>query len=812
MKLSKWISTFLAVSIGLAALPVFPVHGAETDGMIDSGINYTEATETINNPGAGYTSTLWMSCKPGDTKVYNPTGNLVLIFADIGGFSSGANGTKDEDGNMTGGVDYDLDETFFTNFRKTLENCRRNGCTVAMRFRYDSNGLSNPEPATFEQMERHIRQIQEDGFLEDYKDIIAFVESGFVGTWGEQWGGKYCSFEDKAKVLDLLLDVVPDDIPVTVRTPKTFATWAGIEESQLGEYVVEPGSRASRVGLYNDGYMGSDSDLGTYHDRKRDLTWLRGQTTTSYYGGEFSGNLTFAQKYDTYLPENAVPEMYYTHLSYINANIYQLYKNYTFGAEYDVDGVDNSAYYGETVFQFMRDHLGYRFVLRDSDLSQTVEQDGVLRLSAKIENTGFANPIMHQKAELILEKDGNYVKTPVDLNTQEWYSCTTVSPSLEMKLPGNLEPGDWNVYLKFSVGDNTMEQMSMRSVRFANHDIWNSALGANYMGKFTVTQNADAEKCSDDSFYQQNAADDFQKSDGTLYTTNRIAVTDGASSNAWEQSEDTLQAEKDGNALYVTNDDQYLYVMAEINHNAASPVYNLVIRNQDTGNRYWLYYQNNGFIYFNSGVPYGCVQKHTGNLVEFRIPFGDVMGLETGTTLAEVSVSIQDEADSWKGVGSISANGYQITDDFNVYTASRALVMKQKQEKTLTAYTSGSDLSYQWMKDDQLIEGAVTASYTLTPESEADCGTYSVKITTKYGTEKIVPVAELTQVLSELQTGDINQDGTCNLADLVLLQEYLLNISTLTPEQGALADCTKDQMLDGMDLAVLRQMVLQGNA
>ena len=160
----------------------------------------------------------------------------------------------------------------------------------------------------------------------------------------------------------------------------------------------------------------------------------------------------------------------------------------------------------------------------------------------------------------------------------------------------------------------------------------------------------------------------------------------------------------------------------------------------------------------------------------------------------------------------MSANGYQITDDFNVYTASRALVMKQKQAKTLTAYTSGSDLSYQWMKDDQPIEGAVTASYTLTPESEADCGTYSVKITTKNGTEKIVPVAELTQVLSELQTGDINQDGTCNLADLVLLQEYLLNISTLTPEQGALADCTKDQMLDGMDLAVLRQMVLQGNA
>ena len=62
----------------------------------------------------------------------------------------------------------------------------------------------------------------------------------------------YCSLEDKAKLLDLLLDVVPDPIPVTVRTPNIFAKWAGIEESELGEYVLEPNSKASRVGLYND--------------------------------------------------------------------------------------------------------------------------------------------------------------------------------------------------------------------------------------------------------------------------------------------------------------------------------------------------------------------------------------------------------------------------------------------------------------------------------------------------------------------------------------------------------------------------------
>ena len=152
MKKSKLLSviTFLAICIGM--LYAVPLAQAEDQTMKDSGINYEEITETINNPGAGYTSTLWYRCKPGNTPVYNPTGNLVLMFIDIGGFSSGINGTEDSDGNYTEGTDYELDDVFFTNVRATFENCRKNGCTIAVRFRYDANGKSNPEPQTFEKV------------------------------------------------------------------------------------------------------------------------------------------------------------------------------------------------------------------------------------------------------------------------------------------------------------------------------------------------------------------------------------------------------------------------------------------------------------------------------------------------------------------------------------------------------------------------------------------------------------------------------------------------------------------------------------
>lgn len=91
MKFTKIIAAALALLCGSAMLPKATVGAEEV--LLDSGIDYTESTETLGNPGAGYSSGVAVNCKPNDTKVYNPTASLVVLFVDIGGFSSGANGT-----------------------------------------------------------------------------------------------------------------------------------------------------------------------------------------------------------------------------------------------------------------------------------------------------------------------------------------------------------------------------------------------------------------------------------------------------------------------------------------------------------------------------------------------------------------------------------------------------------------------------------------------------------------------------------------------------------------------------------------------
>ena len=140
----------IAACIALTAALLPCTASADTQPLDDSGLDYSEYVGTVNNPAAGYTNTIWAVCKPDSTPVYSPTAKLVLFFIDIGAFSSGMNGTKNSDGTYTAGEDIPLDETFFDSWRQTFENCRKNGCTVEVRFRYDANGSGNPEPASFD--------------------------------------------------------------------------------------------------------------------------------------------------------------------------------------------------------------------------------------------------------------------------------------------------------------------------------------------------------------------------------------------------------------------------------------------------------------------------------------------------------------------------------------------------------------------------------------------------------------------------------------------------------------------------------------
>ena len=87
------------------------MNSKDLNPYLNFKINYTESTETIQNPGMGYTTSYWLKVKRNTITPTNIIGSLVLIFIDIGEYSSGINEEK---------IDYDLDSTFFETLKKSF--------------------------------------------------------------------------------------------------------------------------------------------------------------------------------------------------------------------------------------------------------------------------------------------------------------------------------------------------------------------------------------------------------------------------------------------------------------------------------------------------------------------------------------------------------------------------------------------------------------------------------------------------------------------------------------------------------------------
>ena len=156
-------------------------------------------------------------------------------------------------------------------------------------------------------------------------------------------------------------------------------------------------------------------------------------------------------------------------------------------------------YDGRTGLEYFRDRLGYRLVLREAKASEWVEQNGTLRFEGKIQNVGFGNVVNRKNVSVILKpKTGSdFYITLTDLDARDWLTdeggngrpdntaaWRDLNFSINMGAFGSVPAGDYDIYLK--INDPKETTTNKRCIQFANHDIWNTFLGANLIGSTTV--------------------------------------------------------------------------------------------------------------------------------------------------------------------------------------------------------------------------------------------------------------------------------------------------------------------------------------
>jgi hypothetical protein len=404
-----------AIAVALLQAPVLAA------GLVKQSVDTTDAMATLGNYDRGFYTPQVLHLKPsGGKPIENPSSKLLHLRAEISEFSSNAwlgidttGGKKD----TTWGKNQDLTEDALNVLQTTFDNIRENKGFVIVRICYDPwyNGRSNVTP-DHELVLKHVKQLAP--VLSKNTDVIVALEMGMHGAYGEMHSDTSITYDRVAEAVNLMLRNTPPELKILTRTGNYSAKVLGfdnwgvdfhIDGEKFAEIAKAKGDTMYRVGMFNDGYLGTQYDYGTWGAdcntsicREEGVAWLEKYGINTPYGGEA---LTTAKDYQVInTPEFLSYEGFRTHTSYLNIqwnnNLIDSWKKTLFNIkdfDYDFERVDSL-----TGFKYINDHLGYRFVLREAWITDTVGADGIFKAKVRIQNVGFGNLTHKVKASLVV--------------------------------------------------------------------------------------------------------------------------------------------------------------------------------------------------------------------------------------------------------------------------------------------------------------------------------------------------------------------------------------------------------------------------
>ncbi len=412
-----------------------------------------------------------------------------------------------------GGADGDISQADLTCLENIFASAREANVTVIARFSYNVSGeqsggkYRNSEPS-MELIKRHIAQLGE--VLNKNLDVITSVETGMLGPWGEQHSttlGNAMANESSGIAYELVnswLAALDENRTVSVRRPLFYAFWANRAYPELGISInnidskianlLEMGGDALRVGVFNDGYLGNASDLGTFVNREIEVGFLGTIAEHVPYGGEvvtdksYSSNNPESALNDYNTVEYISKEGYETHTSYLNIDWNDVViKAWKGTAVSGLKGADE-IYNGLDGKKYVQNRLGYRLLLSGAETIAACGKGGVTGIRGKIKNVGFGNVINAKKATLILRSEDKSVvySAEIELDLRKAKSGGELSYEHYFRLPASITSGFYDFYLQFT-GAEEREGSVKRAIKFANEQaVFDSEIGGNYAGTVYV--------------------------------------------------------------------------------------------------------------------------------------------------------------------------------------------------------------------------------------------------------------------------------------------------------------------------------------
>lgn len=363
-----------------------------------------------------------------------------------------------------------ISESYLDNMRRDFSAIRSAGIKCIVRFAYTTSSSSPYNDALPEVVQMHITQLTP--VLRENADVIAVMQAGFIGAWGEWYYTDHFSvapgnvtsenWADRKAVVTGILKALPPDRMIQVRTPG-YKMALFDSEVPLNETSSFTGTDISRVGHHNDCFVASSSDYGTYVNPEVEKPYLEQETLYLPMGGETCG---LASPYSDC--DNSLSELQQFHWSYLNVDYHQSVLN-----EWDQQGC-----YDEIV-----KNLGYRHRLLTAVYTPTSRPDGLFQLTLSMINEGYANFYNPRNLYVILKhlETGEEYIVQSATDTRRWPVGEAHEVTIEAGIPENTPPGDYSVLLSLPDPYKTLQSPAY-AVRLGNEDTWISELGYNDLG------------------------------------------------------------------------------------------------------------------------------------------------------------------------------------------------------------------------------------------------------------------------------------------------------------------------------------------
>jgi len=431
-------------------------------------------------------------------------------------------------------MDRPLSDDKLQHLRTSLERLRAAGLKAVLRFAYEKQMGQDTGP-DLKTILGHLDQLAP--IIRENADVIYVMQAGFVGAWGE-WHSSAQKLEQDhgalAAILAKVLEVLPAQRMTQVRVPK-YKRWV-LSEPPFGAFAALDaktafsGIPAARIGFNNDGFLAGKTCGGTwpeaphfsnpgnpefdYMTEESPYVSVDGELFWADQGGQIDGlqaavrmrlhhysSFSLAHSYSEREGKPySIDDWMETPLTFAQVREAELPLSLTYFTDANGDVVDR------TVFEYIRDHLGYRFELRSAHFPKTVKAGETLRVEVELTNRGFAVPHNPRPVLLTLISAGGQVAqvSETGADPRRWpLSGAPGSKDVgvftplglvmgELAISEDLAPGSYLLGLWLPDASETIRRDARYAVRVANRDVpwWTTPAGEygiNVLGTVTVS-------------------------------------------------------------------------------------------------------------------------------------------------------------------------------------------------------------------------------------------------------------------------------------------------------------------------------------